>query len=174
MNGATATLHGSAVTARGAAVTLRVATLTLLALASVACTSAPARLSPDELRRQVVARETAFAATMAARDFRAFGEFVADDAVFLNGGKPLRGKPAVLDGWKPLFKDAKAPFSWRPELVEAVGAGDLAESTGPVFAADGTVIAHYYSTWRRDPHGVWHIELDNGYDECACAAGSAK
>jgi ketosteroid isomerase-like protein len=166
--------RGATLPPRGAALALRCAALALLALAGAPPPRPPPRLSPDELRKQVVARETAFAATMAARDFRAFAEFVAEDAVFLNGGKPLRGKPAVLDSWRPLFKEAKAPFSWRPELVEAVGAGDLAESTGPVFAADGKVIAHYYSTWRRDAHGVWHIELDNGYDECACAAPAAK
>jgi ketosteroid isomerase-like protein len=146
-----------------------------LALAlSAACTTAPARLSADEPRGQVTARETAFAATMAARDFEAFSAFVADDAVFMSGDKPLQGKAAVLAAWRPLFAGSKAPFSWHPELVIVVGAGDLAETNGPVFTSDGKLIAHFRSTWRRDAHGVWHIELDNGYDECSCAASGAK
>ena len=40
--------------------------------------------------------ERAFAATMAARDQAAFASFIAEDAVFLNGGRgELRGKAAI-------------------------------------------------------------------------------
>ncbi|HTP40562.1 MAG TPA: nuclear transport factor 2 family protein [Steroidobacteraceae bacterium] len=139
-----------------------------LALWLCSCAVSPPPASSDTLRQQVVATETAFAATLAARDFKAFAEFVAEDAVFLNGGNPLRGKATILVHWKKFFDGAQAPFSWKPELVEVVGNGDLAESTGPVYDASGTLISHYYSTWRRDALGHWHIVLDNGYDACAC------
>lgn len=143
----------------------------VLALGLCSCAANPPPASSETLRQQMVATETAFAATLAARDFKAFSEFVAEDAVFLNGGNPLRGKATILAHWKNFFTGAQAPFSWKPELVEVVGAGDLAESTGPVYDTRGTLIAHYYSTWRRDAQGRWHIELDNGYDECACKVG---
>lgn len=122
-----------------------------------------------ELVRAVTAAETAFARTMADRDFAAFLACVAEDAVFLNAGEPLRGKAAVAAHWKRFFSSASAPFSWQPERVEVTGSGDLAQSTGPVRAADGRLIAHFYSTWRLDADGRWRVVLDDGYDVCSCA-----
>ena len=108
-------------------------TAALMLLASLgACTAlaaAPRAMPPaDEVR----VREQAFARTMADRDFEAFATFVADDAVFLNGGRPLRGKAAVLAHWQRFFDTADAPFSWTPDLVEALPDGRLAHSEGPV------------------------------------------
>lgn len=72
--------------------------LALLALALSGCATPP----PDliSLAEQVRASEIAFAASMAARDFPAFSGWVADDATFINSGKPLRGKVAVLAHWQ--------------------------------------------------------------------------
>ena len=120
--------------------------------------------------RQVMATEVAFAKTMADRDFVAFMRFVADDAVFLNGGRPLRGKAAIGDHWKRFYSGSTAPFSWKPDLVEVVGSGTLAQSIGPVSTANGKVIARFYSTWRLEPDGDWRVVLDNGYDACDCPA----
>lgn len=124
----------------------------------------------DPLQAEVSAAETAFAQSMAERDFARFGSFVADDAVFLGGGKPQRGKAAVLAAWQRFFQGPQAPFSWRPELVAVLPSGGLAQSTGPVFAPGGQLIGHYYSTWRREPDGRWRVVLDNGYDACECGA----
>lgn len=126
------------------------------------------------LRAEVHAAETAFARSMAERRFEAFGEFIADDAVFLNGGAPLRGKAAVLAGWKAYFDGALAPFSWAPDTVEVVGQGDLAQSIGPVRNPQGQVTARFYSTWRREGTGRWRVVLDNGYALCRCDSGGAQ
>ena len=126
----------------------------------------------DPLQTEVSAAETAFAQSMADRDFARFGSFVADDAVFLGGGKPQRGKAAVLAAWQRFFQGPQAPFSWRPELVAVLPSGGLAQSTGPVFAPGGKLIGHFYSTWRREPDGRWRVVLDNGYDACECAAAA--
>lgn len=120
-------------------------------------------LSPAQSLR---AAETGFARAMADRDLSAFATFVADDAVFINGGKPLRGKPAVLEFWKLFFEKPQAPFAWKPEIVEVAQEGRLGYSEGPVSMPDGTVASRYFSTWRRDANGDWKVVFDNGYDLC--------
>lgn len=139
---------------------------TLLALSG--CATAP----PDlvSLAEQVRASETAFAASMASRDLQAFASWIADDAVFINGGTPLRGKAAVLAHWERFFRAPQAPFAWKPEIVEVLASGQLAYSEGPVSLPDGKVIARYLSTWRREPSGAWRVVFDNGYDTCNCPA----
>jgi ketosteroid isomerase-like protein len=137
-----------------------------LLLALAGCASPP----PDlvSLAEQVRASETAFAGTMAARDFTAFASWVADDAIFINGGKPLRGKAAVLAHWQRFFQSPAAPFAWKPEIIEVLSSGRLAYSEGPVSLPDGQVVARYFSTWRLDDQGVWRIVFDNGVDTCRC------
>lgn len=146
--------------------------LCIATLALAGCATPP----PDlvTLTEQVRATETAFAASMATRDFAAFGTFVADDATFVNAGKPLRGKESVLTHWQRFFRSPTAPFSWKPEIVEVLSSGNLAHSEGPVALPDGKVVGRYYSTWRRDPSGGWRVVLDNGYDLCDCPKPAAR
>lgn len=148
---------------------MRIATVALLCGALAACASTPSPPALDEaaLQREVEAAETAFARTMADRDFAAFGRFVADDAVFLNGGKPLRGKAAIVAFWQKFYAEPDAPFAWKPDLVQVLPSGTLAQTVGPVTGADGKVFARFYSTWRREPDGRWLVVLDNGYTTCA-------
>ncbi len=135
-----------------------------------------AQLPPDPtaLAEQVRAAETAFAASMATRDFTAFASWVADDAVFINGGKPLRGKAAVLAHWERFFKSPAAPFAWKPEIVEVLATGNLAYSEGPVSLPDGKPVARYFSTWRRDDKLGWKVVFDNGVDRCDCGPAPAR
>ncbi len=138
----------------------------VLPAALSACAMAPRAVESDVLTSEVRAAETAFAATMAARDFAAFGRFVAEDATFVNAGKPLRGKVAVLAHWERFFRGPQAPFAWKPEIVEVLSSGQLAYSEGPVTTPDGKVVARYLSTWRRNANGTWQVVIDNGYDTC--------
>jgi len=131
-----------------------------------ACASAPARQDAGALRQQVMETERAFAHTMAARDFAAFQSFVSEEAVFLGGRTPLRGKRQVADGWKPLFAKPDAPFSWEPATVEVLDSGTLALSTGPVRDPGGKVIETFTSIWRLEGPGVWRIVFDTGSDAC--------
>jgi len=140
------------------------------ATAMTGCTTIRPRESdtvaqPDRLR----AAETAFAATMAARDLAAFATFIADDAVFINGGKPLRGKAAIVEHWRRFYSGPRAPFSWKPEIVEVIASGRLGYSEGPVADPDGVVVARYASTWRLDAAGEWKVVFDNGTEVCRCA-----
>ena len=132
---------------------------------------APAQRTSDPRDRaaEVRAAEIAFARTMAERRFDAFAAFVAEDAVFVNGGKPLRGQREVLAHWARFFERPAAPFAWAPEIIEVLGTGSLAYSEGPVTRPDGVVVARYASTWRRDADGRWRVVFDNGHEVCRCA-----
>ena len=142
---------------------------TILVLAAGCAVTVPTR-SREELIKQVTEAETAFAKTMVDRDHAGFMRFIADDAVFLNGGKPLRGKEAIGEYWRRFYSGAVAPFSWKPDLVEVLGNGRLAQSVGPVSAPNGKTTSRFYSTWRLEPDGTWRVVLDDGYDVCECAA----
>jgi ketosteroid isomerase-like protein len=147
----------------------------LLAGAALAgCASgAPAPFSLAERMAEVRAAEIAFAKTMADRDLAAFASFVAEEAVFINAGTPLRGKAAVVEFWKRFYQPGPAPFSWRPEIVEVAATGDLGYSEGPVTGADGRVAVRYASTWRRSATtGRWQVVFDNGYPVVPRSAAS--
>ena len=133
--------------------------------------SAPLTLATDVQRQaEVEARERAFAATMAKRDLRAFGEFIAEDAVFFAGDVPLRGKVQVIAAWTRHFDTSTAPFSWSPESTEVLATGVLAITSGPVSNPAGQTIARFLSIWRRDADATWRIVFDRGEEICQCSA----
>lgn len=125
----------------------------------------------EALEEQVRRAEAAFAASMVTRDFTAFAEFVAEDAIFFGNSGPLRGKPSVLRAWRPFFDGPAAPFAWAPDSVTVLASGDLALSFGPVFNAAGKRVATFNSVWRREPDGRWRVVLDKGTNLCDCTAG---
>ncbi len=118
----------------------------------------------DSAKEQVLAAETAFAATMSKRDFKAFGEFLDDEAVFFSdaGVGVLHGKQQVLDHWRKFFTGANAPFSWAPDQAEVLASGDLALSTGLVRDARGNAIVRFNSIWRQVTPGRWRVVFDKG------------
>ena len=148
----------------------------LMAAAGAACSGCAAPFvapSREQAVLDVTAAERAFAATMAARDHAAFLSFVAEDAVFLNGGKALRGKAAIGEHWKRFYAAPTAPFAWQPEFVEVLASGRLGQTTGPVTAPDGKVISRFNSTWRLDDDRRWRVVLDEGCTVCLpCAPAS--
>lgn len=137
----------------------------LIALLLAACAAVPAP-DPADLKQQVADTERAFARTMAQRDHAAFTSFLAEETVFFAGSRPLRGKQAVADGWRPFFEKPEAPFSWEPAVVEVLDSGTLALSSGPVHDAAGKPIATFTSIWRREADGRWRIVFDKGCDAC--------
>jgi ketosteroid isomerase-like protein len=121
-------------------------------------TMAPAQSARDE----VFAAERAFARSMAERDFAGFGRHIAEDSIFFGGRQALRGKAAVLAGWKGFFDGPAAPFSWEPDQVEVLDSGQLALSTGPVRNPQGTPVARFNSIWQRQRDGRWLVIFDKG------------
>jgi len=119
--------------------------------------------------QQVFAAERAFAKTMADRDFAAFSQFIADDAVFYSDSA-LEGKAAVLEGWRDYYQQKNPPFSWEPSRIDVTADGLLAFSSGPVKAPDGQVIGVFNSVWRQLSPGVWKVQYDKGCSHCRCQA----
>lgn len=136
------------------------------ALGAIGCASVRAPANAPASDADVAAVETAFAKTMADRDFEAFASFIDEEAIFLNAGRILRGRPAILEFWKKQYAAPDAPFSWGPDLVAVLPSGDLANTEGPVKGPDGVVFARFYSMWRRNRDGEWKIVFDNGYSTC--------
>lgn len=136
------------------------------ALGAAGCASRGPAASRSELLSQVRRAEESFAASMASRDASAFAGFISEDAVFINGGKPLRGKAAIVDEWAKYFVPQAAPFAWRPELVEVASSGTLGYTEGPVLSPSGDVFARFFTTWQWSPSGRWLVVFDNGYSVC--------
>jgi ketosteroid isomerase-like protein len=124
-----------------------------------------------ELAAQVREAERGFAATMAARSLEAFAAFIADEAVFFGRQGPLRGRAAVVEGWRSFFEGPAAPFAWEPETVEVLASGTLALSSGPVRDPAGKQIGTFNSMWRRGADGRWLVVFDKGCPVCECAGG---
>jgi ketosteroid isomerase-like protein len=120
------------------------------------------------LARQVFVAESSFAATMANRDTAAFAKFVSSEAVFFGQKSVMRGKAAVVAGWRPLFEEPTPPFSWKPEVIEVLDSGNLALSSGPVYGRDGKQFGTFSSIWRREPDGAWRVIFDKGCPVCNC------
>jgi ketosteroid isomerase-like protein len=123
--------------------------------------------TPAELQEQVRRAETAFAASMASRDFNAFSEWLSEEAVFFGDKDVAHGKPAVQSAWKPFFDGEVAPFSWRSESVEVLPSGTLAHSSGPVFDSSGRQVGAFNSIWRLE-NGRWRVIFDKGCSVCNC------
>jgi ketosteroid isomerase-like protein len=121
-----------------------------------------ASAAPETAKEQVWAAEVAFARTMAERNRQAFGEFIADEAVFFSGTTVLRGKGKVLAEWSAFFAEKEAPFSWAPDQVEVLESGTLALSTGPVRDPSGKVVARFNSIWRLEAPHRWRVIFDKG------------
>lgn len=117
--------------------------------------------SSANLTRQVFVAESSFAASMARRDTVAFAALIAPEAVFF-GRTVLRGKRAVVDGWRAFFEGPAAPFSWKPDVIEVLSSGSLAWSSGPVLDPAGKQIGTFSSVWRREPDGSWRVIFDRG------------
>jgi ketosteroid isomerase-like protein len=128
--------------------------------------AAPKPVDPAAV--EVRERERAFAQTMADRNLEAFTSFLSEEAVFISSKGPLRGKAAVVEGWKRFYEGPQPPFSWEPETVEVIASGGLALSRGPVHGTDGKRIGTFTSTWRREADGQWRIVLDSGCPACTC------
>ena len=138
----------------------------LALLAALGCASAAPKPSPDELCQEVFDTERGFAKTMADRDHAAFASFLAEEAVFFAGKKPLRGAAAVAAYWKSYYEERSAPFSWEPEQVEVLPSGTIALSTGSVRDPAGKVTGTFTSIWRREGPGRWRIVFDKGCAAC--------
>jgi ketosteroid isomerase-like protein len=119
--------------------------------------------------QRVAGAERAFAATMAARDAAAFASHIAEEAIFMGASdtpRVLRGRAAIVEGWKQFFDGPTAPFSWEPDIVEVLDSGSLALTSGPVLDNEGKLIGRFNSIWRLERDGQWRVLFDRGAPVC--------
>ena len=119
---------------------------------------------------RVADAERSFARSMAQRDVSAFASHISSEAIFTGGGnnaRVLRGKPAVVDGWRAFFEGPTAPFSWEPDVTEVTDSGTLALTSGPVHDPSGKLVGRFNSVWRLEPDGVWRVVFDRGSPVCS-------
>jgi|ERR671910_2235575 ketosteroid isomerase-like protein len=134
----------------------------ILVAATVGFSATLAAQAQSSLKQQVFAAESSFAASMAERDLAAFAAHVSSEAIFFGDTAVMRGKAAVLNGWRPFFNKKEAPFSWKPDVIEVLPSGKLAISNGPVFDTEGKRVGSFSSIWRREPDGNWQVIFDKG------------
>ncbi len=141
--------------------------LVVVPLAALLATPLSGQTVAATLQQQVFAAESSFATSFARRDTAAFAALIAPDAVFFGQGA-MRGKAAVVEGWRALLQQPTPPFSWKPEVVEVIESGDLAFSSGPVLDPQGRQVGTFNSIWRRQPDGRWLVVFDKGCPVCNC------
>ena len=120
--------------------------------------------------QRVADAERAFAATMAKRDLKGFATHVSQEAIFMGSAdapRVLRGRAAIVEGWKQYFDGPAAPFSWEPDIVEVLDSGSMALTSGPVHDPSGKLIGRFNSIWRLEPDGQWRVLFDRGAPVCA-------
>lgn len=137
-----------------------------LAVLVVAFTAGEAGAAERDRREEVRSSERAFAKTMADRDFKAFGTYIAKEGIFFGGKGPLRGRDAVVEAWKAFFEEKEAPFSWEPETVEVLDSGSLALTSGPVHDPQGKLIGTFSTIWRLEKDRKWRVVFDKGCPVC--------
>jgi ketosteroid isomerase-like protein len=139
------------------------------ALATTSLTRAAQKTLGGPQSQRVADVERAFAATMARRDAKEFESLIAEEAIFMGAAdapRVMRGRAAVVEGWKQFFEGPTPPFSWEPDIVEVLDSGSLALTSGPVRDPNGEVIGRFNSIWRLEPDGRWRVVFDRGAPVC--------
>ncbi len=140
----------------------------LAAAAAIVARVRTAAQSGQPLANTVMDAERTFAAAMAKRDLAAFASHISAEAVFFSspdGLQVLRGRDAIVEGWRRFFDGPTAPFSWSPATAQVLDSGSLAMTTGPVLDAKGEQTGRFSSVWRLEPDGKWRVVFDRG---CNC------
>ncbi len=119
--------------------------------------------------QRVADAERSFAATMAKRDAVEFAAHISEEAIFMGSSdtpRVLRGRTAIVEGWKQFFDGPTAPFSWEPDIAEVLDSGTMALTSGPVSDPGGKLIGRFNSIWRLEPDGRWRVLFDRGAPVC--------
>ena len=149
---------------------IALAALTLLAGAArgQAAPATPAVLTQTGLRR----REQLRGDDGTPRFGRRSRTFVAPDAIFFGEKSVMRGKQAVVDGWRPLFAGPAARSPGGRSRSRSSPPGTLAHSSGPVLDPSGRQIGTFNSVWRREADGDLAGRLRQGMPGLQLRAGA--
>lgn len=129
---------------------------------------AAAPMSAEECT--VFRREASFARSVDRHDEPGFAAHLHPQALFNVGSAAvLRGRDAVVEGWRGLIAGTPVKVRWRPQYVHIGGEADLASSHGPFLLErrreDGQIeyaAGRYQSVWQRASDGQWYVLFDGG------------
>lgn len=114
-----------------------------------------------------------------AADLEALRDMLADDAVLLGEGEPVRGRDAIVAGWAAEQMPATRELRILGSFVRGAGA-DYAFEVGrgaiEIEPPDGdphTVTAQHTFVWRRTEPGEWEIVSLHIQDEAAVRGSAA-
>jgi len=113
--------------------------------------------------------ELAFAASMAARDHAAFASFLADDAVFLNGGRgELRGKGRDHRVLEALLQRAASAVLVGGPIASRCSIRVARLFHRGVAAPDGQGVRALLFHLAREASDAWRIVFDDGCNVAQC------
>jgi ketosteroid isomerase-like protein len=112
-----------------------------------------------------------FEKAVAAGGGKAFVEWLADDAVTLNNGKPAvlgRAAIAAQSQWDPKTYQ----LTWTPQGAQMGPSNDMGFTWGHYEShskdKNGEPVVtsgRYFTVWKKMPNGTWKVALDAGADE---------
>lgn len=153
--------------------------LVLLSFAGVVLAT-PAQAADGASADSLRDAEIAFARSVAERDRAAFTAAIAEEAIFIGPGGPVRGREAIVESWAPFFAEDGPRLEWHPEIAE-VQEGGLGITRGPYTftgrGPDGEPVTQegtFTSIWRRQEDGSWRVIFDAGCSPCPkCTGGES-
>jgi len=118
-------------------------------MALLGCASAQPGMDSAAAAKAADRHRAGICQTMAERDHAAFASFIADEARVLMGGKPLRGKAAVVGELEALLQRAEGTVSSRgsPITCSVLDSGGLAIRPVPCSTSRRQTIRALLSTW---------------------------
>ncbi len=119
--------------------------------------------SPEDLKKELIAADTKFAAVTAERGLEGFLSFLAPDVLkFAGPGRLLTTRDQTRDWLKKSFEQPGFQLNWKPLGAEAAASGDLGYTWGEYEAAPSGKRGHYLSIWKRQRDGSWKVAADLG------------
>jgi len=124
--------------------------------------------NPEAERKNLLELDLAFSRLSEEKGAaQAFYEFLAPDAVSLQGGEvPLKGREAIK---VHLAAGPQGLLTWTPREAEVAASGDLGYTWGTYEfrtrnESDAPQIHYgkYVTLWKRQPDGSWKVALDVG------------
>ena len=117
--------------------------------------------------------DRAFCRAVAAKDLKAFGDLIAEDAVFHGRAGRIHGRAAIVKAWSGFFDPkGKTTLTWEPDRAEIAASGDLGYTLGAsVFKGvdkDGRPAerrGRYVTIWRKTAGSPWQVVVDIGSDD---------
>jgi ketosteroid isomerase-like protein len=112
-----------------------------------------------------------FAKAVAAGGGKAFVEWLADDAVTLNNGKPaVLGRTAIAA--QAVWDPKTYQLTWTPQGAQMGPSNDMGftwghyESRSKDKNGEPVVTSgRYFTVWKKMPNGTWKVALDGGANE---------